>query len=122
MHINRQWITAGLVTAALGIGFAFDAAAHPLSRQECSEGSDFIKNAALSRDNGMDGGTFLSRTIEDLSLIKSFPPSMRWFVQDQNDEDYLLKAVAEVFSSPREPQLHQSSFFGECITRAASGE
>ena len=126
MHINRQWITAGLVAAALGIGtgigVAFDAAAHPLSRQECSEGSDFIKNAALSRENGMDGGTFLTRTIEDLSLIKSFPPSMRWFVQDQNDEDYLLKAVAEVFSSPREPQLHQSSFFGECITRAASGE
>ena len=122
MHINRQWITAGLVTAALGISVALDAAAHPLSRQECSEGSDFIKNAALSRENGMDGGTFLTRTIEDLSLIKSFPPSMRWFVQDQNDEDYLLKAVAEVFSSPREPQLHQSSFFGECITRAAAGQ
>src|SRR4051812_43129010 len=98
MHITqqfRQWIVTACASALLGI--AIDAAAHPLSREECSEGSDFIKNAALSRENGMDGGTFLSRTIEDLSLIKSFPPSMRWFVQDESDEDYLLKAVADVF-------------------------
>jgi len=120
MHNNRNRITAGLLAAALWI--AFGAHAHPLSREECSEGSDFIRNAALSRENGMDGSTFLTRTIEDLSLIKSFPPALRWFVQDQNDEDYLLKALAEVFSSPREPQLHQSTFFGECITRAGSGE
>jgi hypothetical protein len=120
MPSKRQWITASCLATTLWI--VSSAGAHPLSREECREGSDFIKNAALSRENGMDGSTFLARTIEDLDLIKSFPPSLRWFVQDQNDEDYLLKAVAEVFSSPREPQLHQSSFFGECITRAAAGQ
>lgn len=65
----------------------------------------------------MDGMTFLARTIADLAAIKSFPPALRWFVQDQSDEDYLLKAVADVFSNPREPHLHQRSFFGECIIR-----
>ena len=96
--------------------------AHPLSRQECAEGSDFIKNAALSRENGMDGMTFLARTIADLAAIKSFPPALRWFVQDQHDEDYLLKAVAEVFSNPRDPQVHQRYFFGECVTRTSLNE
>ena len=98
------------------------ACAHPLSRNECAEGSDFIKNAALSRDNGMDGTTFLSRTIDDLAAIKAFPPPLRWFVQDQSDEDYLLAAISRVFSSPAQPQTHQSDFFADCITRAAAGE
>jgi hypothetical protein len=117
---NRQRIIASAFAAALWL--AGSAAAHPLSREECTEGSDFIKNAALSRENGMDGMTFLARTIEDLALIKSFPPALRWFVQDQHDEDYLLAAVADVFSHPLEPQLHQRRFFGECITRTSARE
>jgi hypothetical protein len=117
---KQQRIIAGALAAVFWL--AGSATAHPLSREECTEGSDFIKNAALSRENGMDGMTFLARTIEDLALIKSFPPTLRWFVQDQHDEDYLLAAVADVFSNPREPQMHQSRFFGECITRTSARE
>ena len=115
-----QQILASVLAAALCL--VGSAAAHPLSREECTEGSDFIKNAALSRENGMDGMTFLARTIEDLTLIKAFPPALRWFVQDQHDEDYLLAAVADVFSHPLEPQVHQRRFFGECITRTSARE
>ena len=110
----------GAVATALWVSFT--AAAHPLSREECSEGSDFIKNAALSRENGMDGMSFLAQTIADLAAIKSFPPSLRWFVQDQTDEDYLLKAVAEVFSNPREPLAHQRHFFGDCVTSMSASD
>jgi hypothetical protein len=117
--VNQRVIASAVVTAVF---LTSNAAAHPLTREECTEGSDFIKNAALSRENGMDGMTFLAQTIADLAAIKSFPPALRWFVQDQHDEDYLLAAVAEVFSHPREPQLHQRSFFGECITRTTARE
>lgn len=116
---QRQAIMGAVATA---LWVSFTAAAHPLSREECSEGSDFIKNAALSRENGMDGMSFLAQTIADLAAIKSFPPSLRWFVQDQTDEDYLLKAVADVFSNPREPLAHQSHFFGDCVTRTSAGD
>ena len=117
--MKKRVIASVVVTAVF---LTVEAAAHPLSREECTEGSDFIKNAALSRENGMDGMTFLARTIDDLALIKSFPPTLRWFVQDQHDEDYLLAAVAEVFSNPQEPQMHQRRFFGECITRTSGRE
>ncbi len=94
-----------------------NAYAHPLSRDECTEGSDFIRNAALSRENGMGASVFLERTMADLAAIKSFPPELRWFVQDQRDEDYLINAVAEVFTNPQDPNLHQSSFLADCVKR-----
>jgi hypothetical protein len=100
--------------------FGLNANAHPLTKQECTEGSDFIKNAALSRDNGMDGMAFLTRTIGDFEVIKSFPAELRWFVQDEQDEDYLLKAITDVFENPRDPQAHQRDFLGECLKRTAS--
>lgn len=118
-HNPPRVIASAAVTAVF---LTYNAAAHPLSREECSEGSDFIKNAALSRDNGMDGVTFLARTIADLAAIKAFPPALRWFVQDQHDEDYLLQAVADVFSNPQEPQMHQRRFFGDCITHTSTTE
>jgi hypothetical protein len=111
-----------LSIAAAALFFSVPAQAHPLSKQECTEGSDFIRNAALSRENGIDGMTFLTKTIEDLELIKSFPAELRWFVQDQNDEDYLLRAVAEVFENPRDPQVHQRRFFGDCLVRTTSAQ
>ena len=124
--MNRtQRVIAGatsvtIATIVSAFFLSLNAAAHPLSREECSEGSDFIKNVALSRENGMDGMAFLARTIADFAAIKSFPPALRWFVQDQYDEDYLLKAVADVFSNPRDPQAHQTHFFGECVIRSSS--
>jgi hypothetical protein len=110
---------AVLSVAIAALFLSLNANAHPLTRQECTEGSDFIKNAALSRDNGMDGMKFLTRIIDDFEAIKSFPPELRWFVQDEQDEDYLLKAVAEVFQNPKDPQAHQRDFFSECLVRTS---
>lgn len=112
---------ASLVTWAVLLA-AGQAIAHPVSRQECSEGSDFIRNAALSRDNGMDGMSFMNRAIEDFQTIKAFPPSLRWFVQDERDEDFLLKAISAVFSSPREPAAHQRDFLAACLEYSAAAQ
>ena len=107
-------------SAALGASsLGFNANAHPLSAQECSEGSDFVRNAASSRENGMDGMTFLTKTLGDFVVIKSFPAEFRWFVKDRQDEDYLLKAVVAVFDNPQPPQVHQSEFYADCLVRSS---
>lgn len=109
-----------LIVAALLL--ANHARAHQVSREECSEGSDFIRNAAVSRDNGMDGMTFMNRAMEDFQTIRAFPPSLRWFVQDERDEDFLLKAISGVFSVPREPAAHQREFLAACFEYAAAAK
>ncbi len=109
---------SGLIGSAIVLAlFCAEAQAHSLTRQECTEGSDFIKNAALSRDNGLDGTTFISNTQADFEVIKSFPAALRWFVQDKQDEDYLLAAIVEVFQNPLQPGEHQQRFFAQCLTR-----
>jgi len=111
-----------LLAAALfacAAAFSHHALSHPLSSQECSEGSDFVRNAALSRNNGMDGTRFISAALADFETIKSFPPQLRWFVQDEQDEAYLLKAITDVFEFPREPDAHQQAFLAGCLERAA---
>jgi len=104
---------------AFAAAFSHHALSHPLSSQECREGSDFIRNAALSRNHGMEGALFISNTLADLEAIKSFPPPLRWFVQDEQDEAYLLKAITNVFENPREPDAHQQAFLAGCLERAA---
>ena len=111
-----------ITLAAVLCGFPVAATSHDLTLAECIEGSDFIKHAAMSRENGMTRENFLGRMESDIKVIRQFPPQLRWFVQDQTDEDYLLKAVADVFSNPREPLAHQSHFFGDCVTRTSAGD
>ncbi|HXC40568.1 MAG TPA: hypothetical protein VN667_16640 [Burkholderiales bacterium] len=115
----KHWLPVLALFAAAAASFSHCALAHPLSRQECTEGSDFIRNAALSRNNGMEGTRFISSTLADFEAIKSFPPQLRWFVQDDQDEAYLLRAVTDVFENPREPDTHQQAFLAQCLERAA---
>ena len=77
--------------------FAADAAmpSHPLA--ECREGGDFIRNAAVSRDNGITREFFMSRLAGDLMAIRSFPPELRWFARNEDDEALLTNAAANVF-------------------------
>src|SRR5260221_5806483 len=99
--MKKPVIVLVFVIASLSPGV--NSQAHPLSKEECTEGSDFIKNAASSRDNGMGAMAFIGKLGQDFVAIRSFPPALRWFVQDQQDEDFLLEAVVEVFEQPREP-------------------
>jgi hypothetical protein len=105
-----------LCTLALAL-FLLPAAAgaHPLSAAECREGGDFIQNAALARDAGMREEQFMNRVQEDLELIKSFPPHLRWFVQDEDDAEFLIAAAADVFQKPKAAAAHRTAFVAACL-------
>ena len=96
-------------------------AAHQLSKLECSEGSDFIKNAALARDGGMKEARFLDQIRDDIEVIKGLPRELRWFVQDQEDADFLLAAATAVFRDPKEALVHQSDFLVACDGKRGAG-
>jgi hypothetical protein len=96
------------------------AAAHNLTPVECREGGDFVKNAALSRDFGVAREVFLDRMESDLLAIRQYPPHLRWFAQDEEDEALLLQAVRNVFDAPRDPPSHQVEFLARCAASAGT--
>jgi hypothetical protein len=98
------------------------AAAHALTFAECIEGGKFIRNAALAREGGVSREFFVNKFIEDLALIQSFPPQLRWFVQDAEDEQLLSAAVFQVFDAPQPPLRHEAMFVNVCLQAGASGE
>ena len=108
-------IASGIaVCAMLHAGFGF--ASRP-SMVECFEGSDFIANAALSRDAGMSSEAFISRMEQDFVVIQDFPSELRWFVHDADDEAFLLSAAREVFAHPGAAASHRQIFLQACVDR-----
>ena len=107
---------AVLLAAALSMhaGTAF---AHKPSLQECREAGEFIRSAALARDGGMSREAFLERLQGDLIAIRSHPPTMRWFAQDEDDEAFLVAAVEAVFEVPAKPAEHESDMLRKCLAR-----
>ena len=104
-----------IILAAVVAGLAGPAAAHDLSFNECIEGSDFIANAALSRDYGITRDEFMMRLHGDLAAIQAFPPHLRWFVQDEEDERLLVAQTEGVFDDPQPPESHRSGFLQACL-------
>lgn len=105
----------------LGLSLCFlagAAAAHPHSAGECREGGDFIRNAALSRDNGTTRQSFVGRLEEDFAAIRAFPPALRWFVADAEDEQFLRAEVAAVFDAPADGEAHRAGFVERCVRRS----
>ena len=104
-----------IVTTIGGNASAEDAAvrSHPI--EECLEAGEFIRNAALSRDNGISREFFLGRLAEDLVAIRSFPPQLRWFVRNERDEALLTGAAERVFDAPQPPRRHEIEFVDECM-------
>ena len=92
--------------------------AHPLTLAECNEGGEFIRNAALARDNGVTREFFVNKLAEDLIMIQSFPPHLRWFVQDSGDEKLLSEAVYKVFDEPMKAEEHEAAFINACMQTA----
>src|SRR5258705_11937767 len=111
----RAALALGL--AALLVSAISPAAAHALSPQECFEGGDFIAHGAQSRDNGMTRRAFLDKLVEDIRLIQSFPPSLRWFVVDPADAEFLHAEAAEIFDVPDVPEAHRAHFLSRCFDR-----
>jgi len=94
-------------------------ASHP-SLTECLEGSDFVGNAALSRENGISAQKFMERMQQDFTLIHLYPQELRWFVHDLDDEAYLLGAARDVFEHPAPPEEHRRTFLESCFARMAA--
>lgn len=116
LRLARRMLPIGILLAALA-AWPAPGTAGELTVRECAEGSDFIRNAAHARDNGMPKAHFLSKIRDDLEMIKAFPPELRWFVQDDDDAAFLLQAATEVFQRPRAPQSHQADFFKACLAK-----
>jgi len=123
-HSWRLRVTREVRCIAMSVGVAawFFALASFASRptmEECFEGSDFIGNAALSRDAGIASGAFLGRMEDDFIAIRAFPNELRWFVHDAEDESFLLRSAREVFEHPEAPDAHRSAFLRACVERMA---
>lgn len=105
-----------LIAAALAVSSGVAAQTH--SPRECREGGDFIRNAALARDGGTTREFFVGRLEEDLLTIRAFPPSLRWFVHNPDDESFLRAEVEAVFDAPEESERHRTRFLERCARRA----
>jgi len=117
--LMRHIATGIAVCAMLHVGPGF--ASRP-SMAECFEGSDFIANAALSRDAGMSSDAFISRMEQDFVAIQDFRSELRWFVRDADDEAFLLSAAREVFAHPGTAKSHRRMFLQACVDRMAEPE
>jgi len=104
-----------IVTAALAAPMAATASVPTLA--DCLEASDFIANAALSRDNGMTREAFIDRLNGDFAAIRAFPSELRWFVRDEDDERFLENAAERVFDAPATPSAHRREFLQACFER-----
>jgi len=107
-----RWLAAITAFAAMSAG------ASMLSVADCFEGSDFIANAALARENGMSRDAFLDRMEEDFQLIRAFPPALRWFAHDDEDARFLLQSARTVFDAPDAPEGHRAHFLAACFARS----
>jgi len=107
------------VVAVLALLCAASAAAGRPSLAECFEGSDFIANAARSRDAGMSGEAFLGQMMQDFEAIQSVPSDLRWFVHDADDEAFLLAEASDVFAHPDAVESHRQVFLQACVERMA---
>ena len=116
--IRSLCCATGLI--ALSFSWASGAAAHSITLAECSEGGEFIRNAALARDAGISRDFFIGKLEEDLVMIRAYPPELRWFVQDDADEQFLSERAERVFDSPMKPEEHEAAFVRDCIMQSAS--
>src|SRR5436189_5694183 len=110
----RLW-SGTLIVATLATPLCAGASIPTLG--DCLEASDFIANAALSRDNGMTRDAFIQRLNGDFAAIRAFPSELRWFVRDEDDERFLEDAAEHVFDAPAAPAAHRRDCLQACFER-----
>ncbi len=115
MKSTQRWGAAFAAAVCAGLAAGAQASEHTIA--ECIEGSEFIGNAAHARENGMSREAFLSRLEEDFQLIKAYPPQMRWFAKDREDEAFLYESARDVFDQPQTPERHRARFLAACLGR-----
>lgn len=94
--------------------------AESLTAQDCREGSEFIRNAALSRDNGLSAEAFLDRLEADFVMLRHMPTAARWFAYSDIEEHLLRVASRAVFKQPKDAGTHEFEFLGVCNTVRSS--
>jgi hypothetical protein len=109
---------ACVAAACLAVALATGAEAAVRALTDCMEGSDFVANAARSRDNGITRASFLDRLDADLVAIRAFPLELRWFARNPDDERFLVTEATRVFDRPLAPERHQAEFLAACLDRA----
>ena len=109
-------VRVGVVIATVACAVCPALASTP-SSTECTEGAEFIGNAAQARENGMPREAFLDQISADFEMIRAFPSELRWFAHDRADEAFLLNAARDVFDRPESPELHRVAFFRACMGR-----
>ena len=97
---------------------AITAQAIEVDASECREGAQFIGNAAQSRKNGATREMFVGKLDEDLSVLTTIPPELRWFAHGDAEAQFLRDAVLDVFEFPREPMEHATAFLAACLKSA----
>ena len=119
MRPDRRVLTSGsallVITLLVLVWPASKASGHEVTRAECTEGSEFIRNAAMARDNGQTREAYLAQLRGDLASIRAFPPELRWFAQDEEDEQLLVSAASDVFDDPQPPERHRQAFLERCL-------
>ncbi len=110
-------LSAAPLAVALSLTLLSSVSAHELSINECKEGADYIRNAAISRDSGITERKFMEVFETDMVMIQSVPRAMRWFVQDDEDEAFLRAQIGRVFQRPQSPQQHARDFAEACMLR-----
>ncbi len=108
-----------LSAAALLLASQTPAIAASHTAAECREGGEFIRNAALSRNNGLPREAFLNHLIADLSMIRGLPASVRWFARDEADESLLIRNAEHVYAQRLSPKEHEAAFLAECSRNIA---
>ena len=74
----------------------------------------------IVRENGVTRAAFLGRLEEDLELIQAYPPQLRWFAKDTEDERFLFESAQRVFDAPEAPERHRARFLAACFTRGTA--
>lgn len=103
-----------LLWSALLLAIALPALAGRHTQAECREGGEFIRNAAMSRDNGLPAEAFLTRLIADLSMIRGLPEGVRWFARDEADESLLIRHAERVYAERMSARDNEEAFLAEC--------
>jgi len=77
------------------------------------EGGEFVRNATISRDNGLPREAFFNRLIADLSTIRGLPEELCWFSRGEAVEALLLRAM-RVYDFPVAPRDNEAAFIDRC--------
>lgn len=108
-------VLAAAVLMGLVLGGA-NASVH--TQEECSEGAQMMFNTASGRDiESVRRDDFLMQMQADFMYLRSLPPSVRWFVQDEQDERLLYGHAQRIWSAPQKPAEHAQAFLQACMAQ-----